>query len=64
MAIVVTVTDCKQVGMNAYRDIHTSRIFEPHRTIDDMLSWARATLGKDSISICDLQLSEFTGSSL
>jgi len=61
MAIVVTVTGCKQVGENSWRDVHTSGVFETNRTIEDMLSWAKATTGNEQISICDLQFSEYTG---
>ena len=64
MAIVATVTGCKQVGENAYRDIHTSSVFEETRSIGDIISWAKATTGNEHISICEILLSEFTGSSI
>jgi hypothetical protein len=61
MAIVATVTDCVQVGLNEFRDKSVSRVFEENRTIGDMLSWARATLGKEHVEFTDLKFSEFTG---
>jgi len=64
MAIIVTVTDCVQVGLNEFRDKSVSRAFEENRTISDILSWARATLGRDNVEFTDLKFSEFTGTSL
>lgn len=64
MAIIVTVTDCVQVGLNEFRDKSVSRAFEENRTISDILSWARVTLGRDNVEFTDLKFSEFTGTSL
>jgi len=61
MAIVATVTDVVQVGLNEFRDKSVSRVFEENRTIGDLLSWARATLGKESVEFTDIKFSEFTG---
>jgi len=64
MAIIATVTVCEQVGENTFFDRHISRQYEENRSISDILSWARATTGKEFISICEVKLSEFTGTSL
>lgn len=64
MAIIATVSGCIQVGQDTYRDRHISRKFEENRSISDILSWAKNELGKDHVSICDIKLSEYTGSSI
>jgi len=64
MAIVVTVSDCVQVGIDEFRDKRVSRVFEENRSIADILSWARATLGREAVGICDVVFSEYTGTSL
>ena len=64
MSIIATVSGSVQVGENSFRDRHTSREFSENRSISDILNWAKATLGVDNISICDVQLSEHTGSSI
>lgn len=60
MAIIATVTVCEQVGENTFFDKHVSRQYEENRSISDILSWARATTGKEFVSICEVRLSEFT----
>ena len=63
MSVIATVTVCVQVGENSFRDHHISREYEESRTIRDVLTWAKATTGKE-VSICDIQFSEMTGKSL
>lgn len=64
MSIIATVTICRQVSVDSYRDHHISREFEEDRSIDDVISWAKTMVGREYISICDIQFSEMTGKSL
>lgn len=64
MSIIATVSGCVQVGQYSYRDRHVSREFDEKRSISDILSWAKNELGRDHVSICEIQLSEYTGKSL
>lgn len=64
MKITATVTDCVQVGVDAFRDIHTSRVFDTSRPIDDVLRWAALTLKKHTVGINEIQFSEHTGESV
>jgi len=64
MSIIATVTACVQVGQDSFRDRHVSREFEETRSIRDVIQWAKATLGREYVSICDIQFSEMTGKSL
>ncbi len=57
MKIVVTVSDCVQVGMNTFRDINTSRVFNADAKIEDVLHWAKVILKREYVGICDLQFS-------
>ena len=63
MSIIATVTVCQQVGHDTFRDNHISREYDESRSISDILSWARAELGRDNVGICDIQFSEYTGKS-
>jgi len=62
--IVATVTACKQVGQDSYRDIHISRVFYTSSPLQDIIAWAGTTLGKHVVHICDIQLSEHTSEGL
>lgn len=64
MSIIATVCDCIQVGQNSFRDQHISREFDEKRSIADILNWAKNELGKDHVSISEVQLSEYTGKSI
>jgi hypothetical protein len=43
MKIAVTVTGCRQVGIDAYRDWHRTRVFDDTASIREMMAWAKAT---------------------
>jgi len=64
MKIVATVTNCAQVGMDSFRDIHESRVFDENRSIKDILSWAETMTGKPVTNIGMIQFSSYTGESI
>lgn len=38
--IVVTITNCVQVGQDEFRDVHDSAVFDTSATIKDIIVWA------------------------
>ena len=64
MKIVATVSNCVQVGMDNFRDVNTSRVFDENRTIKDILQWASTETGKPVTCIGMIQFSDYTGESL
>ena len=64
MKIVATVSNCVQVGMDNFRDINTSRVFDENRTVRDILQWASTETGKPVTSIGMIQFSDYTGESI
>lgn len=64
MSIIATVTGCKQVGIDSFRDVHTSREFDETRPITEVIEWAKSVLGKDYQSINDVKFSEITRTTL
>ena len=41
MKIAVTVTVCQQIGMETWKDIHTTKVFEENSTIKDIDNWIK-----------------------
>lgn len=64
MRIVATISNCVQVGMDSFRDVHESRVFDESRTIREILSWAENMTGKPVTSINMIQFSTYTGESI
>ena len=64
MKIVATVTNCAQIGMDSFRDINESRVFDENRTIRDILAWAETINGRPITNINMIQFSTYTGESL
>ena len=58
-ALVATVTVCRQVGNDEWRDHHISRIFYDDCRLEDIKSFAKAILGKDYAGIGDIKLSDY-----
>ncbi|MES2395883.1 MAG: hypothetical protein V4549_07765 [Bacteroidota bacterium] len=55
--IAVTVHECKQVGMDEWRDLKTTKTFSESNTLSDILTWAR-TIDKQA-TIQTIKFSDF-----
>ena len=57
MKIAVTVTVCRQIGMEAWHDFHTTKVFEENSTIKEIDDWiksidANSSFTNAKISLC------------
>jgi hypothetical protein len=41
MKVAATIVHCKQVGMDTWRDIKKTKVFDSSQSIDDMIAWAK-----------------------
>ena len=64
MKIVATVRKYLQVGINEHQYIDISRVFDEHRTIRDIKTWAEAETGKPVTCFSLIQISDYTGESI
>ena len=61
MKIAATISDCHQVGMDEWRDVNVTRVFDSSDSIDSMIAWAKTiSQGHDFHS---LKLSEVVDAS-
>lgn len=61
MKIAATVTKCAQFGVDSFRDIHTTKVFDAETArIRDILTWASKELGSQVNSIGAVQLSDYS----
>jgi len=52
MKIAVTVTDCIQVGIDQWRDVNKTKIFDSSESVDHMITWAQTiSKGHDFFSL-------------
>jgi len=42
MKIAVTVTDCVQVGIDTWKNVGKTRVFDSSDSIDSMIEWAKS----------------------
>lgn len=61
--IVVTISNCVQIGEDHFKQVFTSRVFSTSRPVNDLLAWAKST-GFKNPTVSDLQFSEYTGESI
>lgn len=50
MKIAVTVTNCQQIGIETYRDFHTTKVFEEIATLKEIDEWIKSIVKHASIS--------------
>ena len=48
MKIAATITDCIQVGMDSWRDVSATKVFDSSEPINDILAWAKTKMPKET----------------
>jgi hypothetical protein len=51
MKTAVTVTFCVQIGMETWRDVNTTKVFEETATLKEIIDWAKTIDKSASISV-------------
>lgn len=58
MKIAVTITICAQIGIETWRDIHKTQIFDDTATISEIMAWVSThdkTATFSSLQISDVE---------
>ena len=56
MKIAVTVTVCHQIGMETWRDYHTTKVFEETSTIKEIDDWIKSIDNNSNLSSAKISL--------
>lgn len=56
MKIAVTVTVCRQVGVDTWKDFHTTKIFEESSTIREIDDWIKSIDKNESFTSAKISL--------
>ncbi len=55
--VAVTVITCIQIGMDTWKDVGTTKVFDQNSSIGDILIWAR-TIGGKSASMSTIKITD------